>query len=410
MARPARLLFSHSTKENSFERGIVMDLSAALRGDYKILLDRTELRLGTDWRSVINSWIKTCDAAILLITPESIDSDFCRYEWDVLSFRHRDDNLPIIPIYYRSTPDDIKGKAHGHYEIGGEFSFDSVPNAVAHVREALHGFLPPERPQKQFMLLAQLLREAVGRENELAIEGAAEKIKLELGEWDLSADKWLKFAVQLMGVGILRAWPALKDLQDYFDARPKTLDDIIDLIGFCSWVHMRSAHLIRCRAAPDAPTDAFGLNAKEDNTAKSYVLSATDRGPHNSWPIAFPSNVFGDDYMQLRQQIEDTLFEAVRVPRSKGTEELKKRIAFKRAGQEPVFVVLRADGLEAGWIARLRADELFAAVHFLILSGETIPAAKVLPPEAMLQPDFSDGFEEQVWSDYADVKQEFPNP
>src|SRR5205085_10890756 len=104
------------------------------------------------------------------------------------------------------------------------------------------------------------------------------------------------------------------------------------------------------------------------------------------------------------------LFETVRIDRRKGVDALKRRIDMLRNGQEPVFVVLRAEGLSADWIAQLRADDVFAAVNFLILSGETVGAAKLLPPEAMLQADFSDGFEGRLWRDYADVRDIFPNP
>src|SRR5262249_42690218 len=402
MPRRLRLLFSHSTEEKSFERDIVMGLREALCQSFEILLDRTELKIGTDWRSVINSWIKICDAAVILITPESIASDFCRYEWDVLSFRRGEDQLPIVPIYYRSEPNDIKGKAHRLYEIAAHFNFDSLPNVVEQVRQALARLVPRERPQKQFVLLAQLLQDAIGRV--ATIEGAAEKIRLELGDWDLSADKWLRFAIKLMGAGIGRAWPALKDLQDYFDDKPERLDDIIDLIGFCSWVDLNSAHRIRGRAAPGAATDPLGLNARKPNTAEAYVLSATDRGRRNIWPIAFSHGVFSR-YEDLRQEIETRLFDAAKVNPGRGIDALKRRIDMLRQGQEPIFVVLSADGLDAAWIAELRKDELLGTVNFLVLSGEKLEAGNLLPRPAMLQPDLLDGFERKLGDDYDDAKE-----
>jgi hypothetical protein len=401
MPRRLRLLFSHSTEEKSFEREIVMGLREALCQNFEILLDRTELKTGTDWRSVINSWIKVCDAAVILITPESIASDFCRYEWDILSFRRGDDQLPIVPIYYLSKPNDIKGKAHGLYEIAAHVNFDSLANVVEQVRQELVGLVPRERPPMQFLFLAQALQAAIGRE--ATVEGAAEKIRLELGDWDLSADKWLRFAIKLMGAGIGRAWPALRDLKDYFDDKPERFDDIVDLIGFCSWVDLNSAHRIRGRAAPGAATDPLGLNAKKSNTAESYVLSATDRGRRNIWPIAFSHGVFSR-YEDLRQEIEARLFDALKVNPSKGIDALKRRIDMVR-GKEPIFVVLTADGLDAAWIAELRKDELLGTVNFLVLSGEKLEAGKLLPQTAMLRPDLLDGFERKVWEDYDDAKE-----
>jgi hypothetical protein len=402
MPKP-RLFFSHSTTEGSPERAILMGLKEALQDKYEILLDRTALVVGTDWRSTINIWIRTCDAVVMLITPEAITSDFCRYEWDVLSFRRQEDKLLIIPIYHGSTPEELKGKAHQLHEIAAYFNYDSIESVARKVKDKLLAELVcKEHTPNQLFLLAKLFREAVG--DERRIERAAGKIKLELGGWDLAADKWLRFAVQLMGVGIGRAWPALRELQDDFTENQERFDDIVELIGFCSWVNMGAVISIRGRCAPDAVRDPLGLTAKQYNTARAYVLSASDRGPRTHWPLAIPSWKF-TNYPELRADIEQALFDAVRLDPQKGAAALKRRIETLGQGGDPVFAALRTAGLSADWLDRLCADELFASVNFLILAEKPGDAqVLLLPPDAMLQPPLAGEFEQKVWDDYEEAK------
>jgi hypothetical protein len=137
MARKPQLFFSHSAEEGSSDRAVLMGLADALKDDYDILLDRTALVAGGSWRPIINGWVTGCDAAVILITPESIDSDFCRYEWSALSFRHREDDLLIIPVYHRARPDDIKGRADQISDITGYFDFDNIESLSHKLKERL---------------------------------------------------------------------------------------------------------------------------------------------------------------------------------------------------------------------------------------------------------------------------------
>jgi TIR domain len=402
MSKP-RLFFSHSTEDGSSDRAILMSLEEALKADYEILLDRTALVAGGDWRSTINAWIGTCDAAVILVTPESIASDYCNYEWAILSFRRKEDSLLIIPIYYGTAPEAIKGRAAQINEISGHFNFDNINNVTRKVRERLVAEigLKKERHQMTILYVVKTLKDAVGFEE--VIETAAGKINLDLGTWDISSDKWFKFAVKIMGVGIGRAWPVLRDLQHFFGgANEEKFGDLVDLIGFCSWVDLGSAHRIKgCALRAAATQDPLGLNAEEVKTAKGYVLSASERGPRNNWPIGTAHAVFAS-YEDLTRRVQSALREALDLEDGADDAKLKKYLEARLKG-EPVFVVLRAEGLNTDWLTQLR--KLFAGVTFLILTGETGTTSDLIPDDAWLKPLLPSGYEHEIWDDYDTARQ-----
>jgi hypothetical protein len=380
-----------------------MALAQSLEADYEILLDRRTLVAGSDWRSTINVWMRICDAAVILVTPKSIESEYCKYEWPILSFRHREDRVLIIPIYHGSTPEAIKGRADQIYEISGYFNFDNIQNMARKVQERLGTELVlKDRAHMQISLVAKLLQDAIRREE--VIEVAADKIDLDLGTWDLSADKWLKFAVKIMGVGIGEAWPVLRELQQFFgNANEEQFCDIVDLIGYCSWVDIGSAHRIKgCSARNAVAQDPLGLNADEVRTAKCYVLSASERGPRTNWPIGTAHGIFAC-YEDLHRQVQSAVLEALNLDRDANVAELRKQLDFCR-GREPVFIVLDAKGLSANWLKQLRETELFAGVNFLVLTGEKGVVPGLLAEDAWLKPLLPGGFEQDVWEKYESAK------
>jgi hypothetical protein len=399
----ARLFFSHSTKKDSREREILVRLADALAADYEILLDRTALDAGGSWRSTINVWLAICDAAVILVHPDSIESEYCQYEWAVLSNRREiQKNFLIVPIYLGSAPNDIKTKAAHISEISGYFEFDDIDRVIAKVTEQLAAKLVLEQPSRKLIsYIAASLQGALLRED--SIEAEADNLNLDLGTWDFSTDKWFKFALKLMGAGLdIPVLTVLLNIRKHFgQAQEDRFRDIVQLIGFCSWVDMGSAQRLRACALRDKVAQGlFGLNAERLDTAKCYVLSGSERTWNTNWPIGAALGDFASED-HLHQRIRSELIGLLQL----GDEEysdaaLKQELDFLRALQ-PVFVVLRPQGLSAGWLKRLRESELFAGVTFLVLTGETGISPELLAEDAFLKPFLPVGFEDYVWKNYA---------
>lgn len=404
MPTKPRLFFSHSTRDGSAERKILTDLAKSLEKKYAILLDREALVPGEDWRPTINFWIRACDAAVILVTPESIESEYCQYEWAILSYRRKQQGFLIIPVYYGATPEQISGKPHQISEISSYLNYDNGANVSERVRSQLDQRPVLDQPGRLHVLyIAKLLKQAV--QNEQTIEIAANAINLELGAWDLSVDSWGYFANKAMGIGIRRATPALLQLQQYFGKKNEDeLRDIVDLIGFCSWVDIASAQRIKQRAEPTSiKQDPIGLNAEQVRTAICYVLSGSERAPNYNWPVATALGVFGS-YEDLHRQIGSALREALQLNGEEDDAEIKQLLDEQQTAKQPVFIVLRADGLSRQWIEDLCGCDLFARVNFLILTGEGNAARGLLSDDALLTPELPQGFEHEVWKTYESTK------
>jgi hypothetical protein len=396
----ASLFFSHSTTEGSVERKALMRLAEALKDDYDILLDRTKLKAGGNWRQTIKGWIKGCDAAVILITPGSIASEFCKYEWSNLSFRRTlQEKFLIIPIYLGSTPDAIKGRPDQISEISGFFNFDDTESMILQVKERLDS--EPLRVQQRFQIT--LITNSLQTVSEQAIDIAATNNGLDLGDWDFESDKRLRFTTKIMSVGLAKAFGALQDVRRVLgDANADKFRAIVELVGRCSWVDMGAAQRIRARALDHTVEQGlFGLNADKDETAKCYVLTGSDKHPADVWPTgAVLDDLTGEDH--LHKRVRSELIGLLYLTDEDSDATLKQNLDAE-LGVQPIFILLKSKALTADWLKRLRETELFAGITFLVLTGETITPG-LLPDGAVLTPVLPVGLETKVWNDYASTK------
>lgn len=134
-----KLLVSHATTDDTSERAALVQLCDALGAEgYDIMLDQRALIAGADWRETIDNWIRTCDGALVLVTPGAIASASCQYEWSALAFRRRmQKRFPLIPIYLGSRPEDIRGRPDGLHEIGGYFGFAAIADIIPDLKRRL---------------------------------------------------------------------------------------------------------------------------------------------------------------------------------------------------------------------------------------------------------------------------------
>jgi TIR domain len=100
LGRRARLTYAHRV------RTLVKDrLEAA---GFEVLLDVARLEPGDEWRAKLHFWLETCDAAVILLNPESMASPWVRKEADILMHRwtvsrsfesEGNRRLRIVPVF-----------------------------------------------------------------------------------------------------------------------------------------------------------------------------------------------------------------------------------------------------------------------------------------------------------------------
>ena len=225
-----QLFISHSTSGNDAAKKTLQALAEGIQDKCRLLLDRSSLQPGEDWRSTINVWTGTCDVALLFITPEAVRSEYCQYEWSILSYRRKlVPTFRVIPVYAGVTPEELKGKPHQIAEIQNVITFESLDAAVAAVIEALAAVNAGERPsQLQADLIARLLKKFVERSALLKV--SASRAKFDLGQWNPFDDEWKQFALRLMGVGLRRAMIAVREFKDHYKDAHEDYENLAALV------------------------------------------------------------------------------------------------------------------------------------------------------------------------------------
>jgi hypothetical protein len=83
-----RIFISHSCRDDAYA-GLVRDaLEAKFRADgYEVLLDKTRLEPGDEWRSVLYQWLAECDGAVILLNGDALRSPWVARETTMLLWR-----------------------------------------------------------------------------------------------------------------------------------------------------------------------------------------------------------------------------------------------------------------------------------------------------------------------------------
>jgi hypothetical protein len=407
MARK-RIFISHSAHRDPSARPMLDAIESKIQatGLYGILLDHTTLQPGEGWRSAINAWCGGCDAAIVLVTHDSIDADFCKYEWSILSYRRTTSrNFQILPVYFGATPEDLRNKPHQIGEIQGAVTFTNIDTAWPKIDQFLQSVLPQNGPTaRQAYLIANLLRAGINDPNLRELEIAKEQIALNLGTWEPLEDPWERFAFELIGLGLGKTAPALLQLAGSFQRTRRDWCDILDLVAG-SWVDYRSAEILKNRTLGVLNDRAVGLNAVDGQTARLYVVKASDRRPSSTWLTADVNDAVAD-LDELIAEIEAALARAFGLETSPvDRAKLDWKLNNQENARQPVVVFLRTNALDDAWLAALR--QRFRFVTLFLLSGAT-PAA--LSGVEWLHPELPPEFEANFWIDYADNKDTLLRP
>ena len=404
--RKARIFISHSAKETRAQE-VQAALYTALEDSAALvpLMDKRDLEPGDMWRARINLWVGGCDAAVVLLSPKALQSDWVFYEAALLSYRNeRDSGFLVLPVYVDVTPEEV---AASRLHPTAMTSIQLVPGAGRTVeaivedvvkelaKAACRGDSPMERRAKR---LADLLQQV----QEKQLRAAAAFIKFDLKRWLPEDDARLLLAIQLQSVGMKLAVPALLKLGGSLpvgtsaQARIDWLQQVVELVA-SSWVDEKAIACIAPIAKGEAKPFSLGLNAVSPVTATMYVLSSCGDEPE-PWRLVSCNGVVGQDTVEetiasLRTEVAETLIKTLPLECTPAevAGQLAKRSAYY---PRPVFVSLPGAGISAEILAALRAS--FPHVVFFLLWGDAVAAGPLVVGEMLenLLPDLVHGDEE----------------
>ncbi|MFQ3243418.1 MAG: hypothetical protein ACI9SP_000036 [Arenicella sp.] len=112
MAAP-KVFISYKNGHQASE-DFIANVEAELAADFELLRDKN-ISVGKPWTRELYDWLLGCDAAIIVLSKEANQSDWCRREWAVLVARWVIKGIPVIPVcmedsfFETGILDDIQG-------------------------------------------------------------------------------------------------------------------------------------------------------------------------------------------------------------------------------------------------------------------------------------------------------------
>jgi hypothetical protein len=135
---PLRVFLSHSShEEGSLER--LCELAAALEtgpNRVEVLVDREQIEEGTRWRKMIDGMLTECEAAVILITEDALESPWVLAEATLLRARYDRETrpqFPLLPVVVDVGENELKTHRLWHPVALDEIQYveNTAPSALA---------------------------------------------------------------------------------------------------------------------------------------------------------------------------------------------------------------------------------------------------------------------------------------
>ena len=153
-----QVFISYSRQDSEFVLKLANDLET--RGA-KAWIDRGDIRAGSRWRLAISDAVKDCAAFVLVISPDSVASDYVAHE---LSMAEAHDK-PIFPLIYRKAtlPQIMAGQLEGFQRL--DFRRGGYDQNLADLVAGLiaQGVPPGDAPEATRDRLAERRRQRMGQ-------------------------------------------------------------------------------------------------------------------------------------------------------------------------------------------------------------------------------------------------------
>jgi hypothetical protein len=376
-------------------------ICAALKKDdrYYLLIDEVNLTAGDSWRAHINLWLRLCDAAVLVISPDALKSHYVAFEANVLGFRKtRQPDLLIIPVLAGVSMVDVHASPLNPSQIGEwQAEVRGTPEEIAAaVLERLEGLEASDsRPSYQLASLLELLFP----DSPVHLKNA--DLALDIGRipWSIEGDR-IALAQRMLGCGM--SDPCATAI-NYFREAPATkfprenLQPIGDHVA-AAWVDLK-AELIPLNAKSAAPKPML-LNAAKFRTAMTYMNAARHLiSPYLLYDIVEPPAVIPEQLTAAdhEEQILTSVRKELVTKYGSEARMLRALDSATRLGKG-VIVVLHEEALTPTVLPRLRNE--FPKVAFFVLGGPRRGAIVGVNDNLVITPELADEDESRFLERY----------
>ncbi|MCA1633900.1 MAG: toll/interleukin-1 receptor domain-containing protein [Acidobacteria bacterium] len=403
MSKP-RIFISHSARNDDETMTLLDSVSAALADDFAVHVDKDHLKAGDDWRHTLNTWIGGCDAAVLLLSPKALKSDFVAYEISILAFRAKLSGIKVIPVFLKGV--DEEAVRSGRLEPANLPATQGVKEEdtqkiIARLKEVLAEVVRSKTPVDE---QAAYLETYFAPFLNALLTDCLRDTGFDLGSWEPPGNPRLSLAVRMMTLGLRRAEAPLRRMRAVLN-REKTMDAVFELVA-TSWVDLRAAARLCELATGENERRALAVNASQQLIARTYVLRAARLPAEDSWRVVEVNGVFGGQTVaeivaELKGRIEAALAQVFNL---KPGRTVHDALASYDRRSEPVFVLLPAEGMSCEVVSGLRGA--FRTVTFFFLAGNDAANRSLLSGMSVeyLAPELSKGFADAFCNQYEDTK------
>lgn len=415
LARWQRLQFARVVREKIVE-GLGNTNPNGL--GYKVLLDLNRLEPGDDWCAKLHGWLGTCDGAVLLLSEDSISSEWVRKEATILTWRKSlRRELLLVPVFLGDLqPKAFKNNALDCLHLTETQSARLTPLDIPGGGCKVESLSDQDRESHATCLAHKVLDKFKGlaainvnTEMEKWVRSVAARLQdvkpifldlvrkeLQIHDEDWSDDEGYLALHDLLGQTSMLAHQLLSTdfnrLHKAMNAirQGMSKEDFKWLVFrvYCQWVDARAAQKLLPGARPLAPVDSESrflvLNATYEETSHAYIARAhcCELPPSRVMVITKPR---GEAWSrELSEHIEKKLSEHFRLPiklqniekgRMVGREELLKRrekMIEDRLKEMSFYVVLDLD--EEGELDGVALENIRRArknIIYLLIIGNT---------------------------------------
>jgi len=380
--------------------GILENLEALLQeAGFSVWWDRRDLRPGDPVDPTIYRALNNCRAAVVLIDADALDAGYMRREVNILTYRHAEHNLHVVPVLLQVEAEQVRDST-----LGRETGID--------VQLALHTSMKRDQQgaRETAELIAQHLvsasvawqRDIYSPENRWiddvarcleqasrkALRRAAESLDLDLPVWERSTETEWEIAAAL--------WSADRDVvfdvvEDIAYQLPADFKDLMVEHALPLWAHLRAARAV-WSASGDVPGTGRAVSLATRRLWLGELLARRAAAGNRKARVVRLTDVHGESTIQdLVGRSDATLRRELNFPVETPPEEVTATLRRRQPGQQ-LYAVLRSDTVNPATTVAVTRElqNRFPGIVMIVLNHAgsaawatktIIPALDPFPPE-----------------------------
>jgi hypothetical protein len=307
------IFLSHSSKTPAALADVDQLRTALEKAGFVVRLDFRTIQGGEDWNAEIDHWMSECGAAVILLSPDALLSDWVFTEARILQWRKGfAPQLTLIPVVISGVTKDkfLDSERHELLKLDTLQILEetNAASSAPHILQALGPPVPaiPSELQQVTDKIAGLL----SRMTELEFTHIFSRLGVTLPPWRPSSQHSTTMARTLA--------------RRFLDMKIYRADEIVDVLGeavsaeakktICHqlaafWVRSEAARLLREASLKQPGCWAVALNGRWllDFTAEAYVRRAF--WPKGLWHLIRVEGGAGTD---AARHVEESILEGVR--------------------------------------------------------------------------------------------------